>query len=209
MGTTQVIILNGPPGSGKDVIAKEIVRLHSGAKHVQFKEILYDHTADLFDVDLNWFRYVSNDRAKKELPNEKLQLPVDLYQLLCNYLGVGGEEIETGSVNISPREALIYTSELHYKPRYGKDYFGKKAAENLSEGVLNVFSDGGFKEEVYPIVQKVGYNNLTLVHLHRQGKTFKGDSRQYVTGIPGIVPVGVWNNGTVKEAAEEILSLVK
>lgn len=110
---------------------------------------------------------------------------------------------------ISPREALIYTSELVYKPKYGKDYFGKCAAESLSEGVLNVFSDGGFKEEIIPLIDKVGYTNITLVHLYRKHTSFAGDSREYIHDVVGIIPVEVHNNSTIEEAAIEVLRLAE
>jgi hypothetical protein len=82
----------------------------------------------------------------------------------------------------SRREALIYVSEEIIKPTHGSDYFGKKAAEEMQPNVLYCFSDGGFKEELIPIINKLGAENIILIQLTREGCSFSSDSRRYING---------------------------
>lgn len=154
---TKVVILNGPPNCGKDTLADLMYHEYTGAKVARraMKDGLYDLTADLFLVDREWFRIVCADRARKEAPMKRL----------------GGR---------SPREALIYVSEQVVKPAFGHDYFGRYAAENLEQGALNIFSDGGFVEEAIPVLNVVGADNVLLVQIYREGCSFDGDSRNYL-----------------------------
>ena len=82
---TRAVILNGPPGSGKDTLADAFASAFSTERRA-FKDGLIDLTADLLLVDRDWFRLVCADRDEKETPKEQL----------------GGR---------SPRQALIYVSE--------------------------------------------------------------------------------------------------
>ena len=154
------VILNGPPGCGKDTIANKIVSQSNFVKH-QFKDALYEHTAKHFQVDLDKFTHFASDR---ELKDSK------------SLAGLGSR---------TPRQALIHVSEEVYKPRYGTDYFGKVEAGRVREhkgrmgGKLNViYPDGGFESEVPPIESE--FDLVIIVRLHRDGFTFEGDSRNYL-----------------------------
>ena len=154
---TKVVILNGPPNCGKDTLADAMWHDYTGAQVERraMKDGLIDLTADLLLVDREWFRVVCADRDWKEEPMDRL----------------GGR---------SPRQALIYVSEEVVKPAFGSDYFGRYAANNLEQGALNIFSDGGFVEEVIPLLNAVGLDNVLLVQLFRNGCSFEGDSRSYL-----------------------------
>lgn len=172
----KVVILNGAPGSGKDEGAKHIVSVLRGqgilARHCEFKERLFTLTRVIYGLTiLEWERLYT--RENKEKPSGRLQ-------------------------GLSPRQALIHISEDIVKPNFGKDYFGVAAAEDLTEGV-NVFSDGGFVEEVRPIISKVGVRNVLIIRIHRAGHTFKGDSRKYLPDGFGPLVIDVENNGTLEE----------
>ena len=154
---TKVVILNGPPNCGKDTLADAMWHDYTGAQVERraMKDGLIDLTADLLLVHRGWFRAVCADRDWKEEPMDRL----------------GGR---------SPRQALIYVSEEVVKPAFGSDYFGRYAANNLEQGALNIFSDGGFVEEVIPLLNAVGLDNVLLVQLFRNGCSFEGDSRSYL-----------------------------
>lgn len=150
----KIVFLNGPKDSGKDYLGSVAAAACNGFT-AQFKEKLYQHTADLFKVPLEWFKVVANDRIAKELPNELLQ-------------------------GYSPRAALIFTSENVYKPIFGKDYFGKQTLGALEDG-LTFITDSGFREEAETIVNAVGAENCLLVNLYRDGRGFDAtDSRGYI-----------------------------
>lgn len=150
-------IFNGPPGSGKDE-ACHFLKTNYGYKHLQFKDQLFIDTADHFGVSLNWFLSDYHDRTLKEASRPELN-------------------------GLSKREALIYVSESVIKPKHGKDYFGKRTAEKVDLNLNHCFSDGGFIEEVYPLINRVGPENICLVQLYRTGCSFSSDSRNYIHGI--------------------------
>lgn len=162
------VVLNGPPGCGKDTIANRIVEkglvenlgkplFH---KH-QFKDALYEHTAKHFKVDLDKFIHYASDRDLKDSKS---------------LAGLGGR---------TPRQALIHVSEEIYKPREGVDYFGRVEAARVREhkgrlgGIINViYPDGGFESEVPPIESE--FDAVLIIRLHRDGFNFEGDSRNYL-----------------------------
>ena len=174
---TPIIILNGPPGVGKDTIANALDAQH-GVMHMRVKDELYRNAYELFlktmmprDIKCRGispaeFVAACTDREIKEKPMKWLN-------------------------GLSPREALIFTSEKVFKPVLGNDYYGKAAAlradlflKKLSSTRCIVFSDGGFREEVEAIAS---CHDVLLVRLHREGFTFEGDSRSYLRGVNGVV----------------------
>lgn len=153
-------ILNGPPGVGKDTIAQFVVEHDKTFRQLEFKDGLYQATAELFKVDYTWFRRVAVDRILKETQMEVLK-------------------------DKTPREAMIETSEAHIKPNFGKEYFGQMLLETAARwSVYNNFivSDGGFVEEASVLVN--AGHNVTIVQLYCPGFTFDKDSRDYVL-VPG------------------------
>ena len=46
---------------------------------------------------------------------------------------------------------------------------------------VNVFSDGGFEEEIVPI-HKACDGNMMIIQIHRPGHDYSGDSRNYIHG---------------------------
>tara|TARA_B110000902_G_scaffold6205_1_gene7432 strand:- start:165 stop:788 length:624 start_codon:yes stop_codon:yes gene_type:complete len=150
-----IILFNGPPGSGKDHAADYYKQY--GFKHLSFKYQLFKETIKYFNVDKTWFMERYDDRSLKEVPTWKLG-------------------------NMSCREAMIYVSEEKIKPRYGLDHFGKLVAAEIDPNVDYCISDGGFIDELIPVIKKVGNNNFTLVQLTRDGHDFSTDSRRYFDG---------------------------
>ncbi len=150
-----IFIVNGPPGSGKDEACIYFASL--GYIHSSFKRKLIEETVEYFDVTTDWFLTGYDIRLIKERPEEKLS-------------------------GLSRRQALIHVSEDLIKPRYGNDYFGKMAAADLVLEKNYCFSDGGFVEELVPIINKLGAENIILIQLTREGCDFTSDSRRYING---------------------------
>lgn len=149
------VILNGPPGVGKDTLAEMLEEY--GFAHCAFKHQLYADTAIHYELDYTHFVAAATDRKTKEEP----------------YLEYG----------MTPRDMLIHVSENVMKPQFGEDYFGKAAAMNcLMQGfTLVVFSDGGFGAEVEQLDEF--FNHTIVVRLQREGYSFGGDSRTYLHGF--------------------------
>jgi len=152
-----IIILNGPPSSGKDTISA----LLSGKGFIiqNFKYRMHQIACTMLGWTMSdWLRFY-NDRSMKEVKHD--------------FLG-----------DKSTREFMIYISENIMKPLFGKDYFGKAAASEVKESFSchgyklgAVFADGGFPEEIPPL-GVVG--KILIVRLFRDGCTFQGDSRNYL-----------------------------
>jgi len=153
------VILNGPPGVGKDTLAERLEAY--GFHHQSFKTQLYRDTATHFRVDLDVFKAAATDRELKERP--------------------------FAPTGISPRDMMIYTSEKVMKPALGEDYYGKAAVQRCiwNDLPLVVFSDGGFKEEILPLQDL--YEHVVIFRLHRDGFDFNNDSRSYISDAYGNV----------------------
>jgi len=172
----KVVIFNGPAKSGKDTFAdmlsewiddndydydKEYTR-HSWGFRESFKETLITLTIKYYQISYNEWEERYDDRKLKEQSWDKL----------------GG---------LSQREALIDMSENKIKPILGNDFFGKAAAHEINIDDVNeerdvyIFSDGGFEDELKPIIDKVSAENVIVFRLHRDGYTFEGDSRDFLT----------------------------
>lgn len=154
-----IIILNGPPGTGKDEAC--LCLQSKGLKHLSFKEELFKATFAYFGVSKDWFMNDYNNRIIKEKPEPQLQV---------------------NGVSLSRRDALIYVSEQYLKPKYGNDYFGIQASKNIEPELDYCFSDGGFIDELIPIINKIGTDNICIVQLTREGCDFSSDSRRYFDG---------------------------
>ena len=79
------------------------------------------------------------------------------------------------------REFMIWISETVVKPLFGNQQFGKLMSEHIQlcdEGFSFVCTDGGFPDEVIRLVEDG--HDVTLVRLFMDGKTFAGDSRNYI-----------------------------
>lgn len=149
-----IIILNGPPGVGKDTIGNLLAK-KTRWQPLSFKTPMWDLAkAALGQVTYEKFCAHYNDRDTKEAPQD--------------YLG-----------GFSPREFFIHISERWCKPVFGDEYFGERLLRDAQSCRTNVIvTDGGFPKEVIPMLQ-LGMQVL-IVRLHREGYSFAGDSRDYI-----------------------------
>jgi hypothetical protein len=200
-----LVIFNGPPGTGKDECCL-FMEQSNGFEHKTFKKALFVETCKFFNVSFEWFMNGYDDRSIKEAPSSRLN-------------------------GMSRREAMIHVSEEIVKPMYGKDFFGSEVSKSLEMNVDYCFSDGGFKEELMPIIDKFGVENICLIQLTREGCDFSSDSRRYLNGnlieefiigketpikkshiLPKKFAVNTYrihNNGTMKELYGQIEKICK
>jgi hypothetical protein len=168
----RILWLNGPPGSGKDTAAAAILRHGDvSAREYKMKAPIYRALQGFFDIPDHTFKRLVNEYKEGETPHM-----------------LGG----------IPRKEMISFSEDWVKKRFGEAAFGHLALRTLSKATgvrLTVISDCGFVHEMRPIIEHYGVQNCALVHLHREGCSFVGDSRSYVDPMefPGIKYVKVIN----------------
>ena len=166
---TKIVLLNGPPGCGKDVLADYIEMASEDVNRVSFKDPLYDLMCAIYDIKIGELLSLSYDRGLKEQP-----LPV--------------------FDGLSYREAIIKVSEGAIKPNYGKDFFGRSAAKRIIPGCVNVFSDSGFMEEVIPLFEVVPWAEVLLVRIEGRGN-FDNDSRSYLDPNEFHMSITLHNSG--------------
>ena len=156
MSNKTVIILNGPPGSGKDTIA-DFIAAEFNAEHLRFKTKLYAITALINNLDFDEFMKIATDQNTKD--SVKL------------------------ARGLTARQLIIETSENVIKPYYGKEYFGNDVGDSIlkSDKSLFVLSDGGFPEELSSMIGVgcLNYSDVVIVKLYRTGCNFDNDSRTY------------------------------
>lgn len=166
-----VFIFNSPPNSGKDFACGKMLEHFKNSQHLMFKEQLYEKAAALAGLDLQLFKPLATDRDTKEVPTK----------LLSGY---------------SPRQWMIHVSEDLVKPKFGSSFFGKQVAAKITADVVFI-SDGGFYDEILPLTEK---HSVFLVQISREGCSFEGDSRRYITEEEanqlGCKIVKIHNNGT-------------
>ena len=157
----KVLILNGPPGIGKDTLANmlcEVAPIIRG----EFKHFLYVEAAQWIQDHVKGAENITTAIVKARNENRDLkELPWFL--------------------ELSVRRILQIVSEDVVKPAMGKDYFGRVAAEYwYGKHIHHVISDGGFSEEVNAVCDKFGAENVTVIRLKAPGFTFETDSRKYL-----------------------------
>jgi len=162
MNLNVAILLNGPPGVGKDTLADILCKDPQFLK-MEYKEGLRQATISHFHIH-EFAEYALNLFADRELK----EVSSDLFD------------------GLTPREALIHVDTV-LKEKHGKSMVGEWAAKavqdeiqfNEKNNLVFVFSDSGFEEEARQVAEMV---DLTIVvRLRHNDFNFDNDSRDYVT----------------------------
>ncbi|QGH76765.1 hypothetical protein [Escherichia phage BEK3] len=152
----KIIILNGPASIGKDTIGNALCYDYRCIK-TSLKRPMFEIAESILGVEaFSKFITAYDDRDQKEMPQSFL----------------GGKTC---------REFMIWISETVVKPLFGNQQFGKLMSEHINlcdEGFTFVCTDGGFTDEVIKLVEDG--HDVTVVRLFMDGKTFAGDSRNYI-----------------------------
>lgn len=152
----KIIILNAPPGAGKDTIGELIEKwAKKHVVHMSFKAQMFDIARAMLGArNYEAFIEAYNDRNRKERPLKFLN-------------------------GKSPRQFMIWISEDVIKPQFGNGYFGKRFSDDAKGCEYPIIcTDGGFPDEVTALILRG--HTVKLCRLHRDGYTFEGDSRNYI-----------------------------
>jgi hypothetical protein len=157
--SNKILLLNAPSGAGKDTIGKCLQDTY-GCELKAFKTALYCSAYPFTNCNnYGQFIHYCTDRTLKEKRSGYFR-------------------------GMSPRDFLIFVSEVMTKPNFGKDFFGKKSADSISIGDFErgvVFTDSGFIEETLPIINEFSGNNIYIIQFTGQGfNDFEGDSRNFI-----------------------------
>ena len=103
----RILILNGPPNSGKDTLADNLIKTDCEEWYkASFKTVLYEQTADYYHMDVDRFITIASNRVLKEMSYPELDFK-------------------------SPRQAMIHVSENITKPEHGNDYYGLAMVDQI------------------------------------------------------------------------------
>lgn len=162
----KIILLNGPPSSGKDTAAKHIYsKLHTNTAGVLFERFsapLKTAFAAITGKTYNHYYEVAWYEEHKEK--------------IIPWLGV------------SYRQWQIDFSEKFMKKYYGDDIFGKLFVERIMAKQMSatnpykvaVVPDSGFDIEIEYLEKHLNIDDILLIRCHRDGYDFSKDSRNYV-----------------------------
>lgn len=188
MNKLRIVLLNGPPGSGKDTLA---------------------------DAFINKYRVLGIiAKGDPSFVVEKAKFAAPIKRAQAAFFDMYEDDLDIEKDNpilpgqVKPRRGLINLSEIWAKPLFGVDVFGQILAKEIRNGMehspptaytrLVIVSDGGFVPEAQVLINEFG-DSVHVVKLYRQGTDFSSDSRQYLP--EGTVPLtNMWrlgNNGTV------------
>ncbi len=130
------------------------------------------------------------------------------------YLGARGWDMEPDAFDavkgepqglldgMSWRQTYIHYSEKVIKPLHGEHWFGCQfvRAAKASGAETVIVPDSGFVEEAEVVAEAFGAKNVRLIRMHREGCTFAGDSRNWISldhiGVPAH---DVHNDGSLAE----------
>lgn len=149
-----VVLLNGPPGAGKDTLGNAL-KVNFDARLLKFSEPL---------------KY-----AVLAMMNIRDMHPEDMED-------IKDEPLEA-LLGFSYRELQIWLSESCMKKKFGKDVFGKLLARRVQSSTSAPFTaitDSGFESEAETLIDELGYKQVYLIRVHRTEHDFSNDSRGYL-----------------------------
>jgi hypothetical protein len=177
MAMGKIILLNGPPSSGKDTAAKHIRDWYHGQRDMSDQE--------------QWNNRCALDRMSMPIKRAfagTMSLPIDA-DGNCQPWESKKEEV-IPEFGISYRQWQIDFSESFLK-KYDEAIFGTllstRIERRFAKGIANlvVIPDCGFKIEIETLYANFDPKDILLVRCHRNGFNFVGDSRSYVRAPKG------------------------
>lgn len=193
--SVRIIILTGPPGSGKNTLADALLQSSDSCNvHIkEYSDVLYAALNCLFGNDMI---DCSQMKASKDAPFNKI----------FDYV---------------PREELIALSEHFTKYRYGQMHFGLVMAKRIIESMTDWHEDksmtimpGGFEKETEALAKIFGAENICTIQLIRDNCDFLFDSRGYLSE-DFLLNLGIMNRyiynieGDITHALRKVIAFLR
>lgn len=190
----KLILVNGPPRSGKDTVGQILQSYHESSSP---RAVYLAKMAGALKTATHALYSELTKDVEFPLKHDAFEAVKD--QPCDEFLGA------------TPRQAYIAVSEQLVKPLHGQSTWGRILANNLSKDWLArdaadyvVVTDSGFAPEAIPLMELFGVENTVLLHLYRPGTDFSKDSRNYIR-LPGINSVpGIVNDGSLYDLAVKL-----
>ena len=208
----KVYLFNAPPRAGKGIsascLSSNIIDKGGIACIREFKDELIKITSAGLGISVSQFLDGYDEKTydylnrKSYYVSTKVQLSTEWWKDMPLY--------RINNKLYSKREALIHFSEIVIKPSFGEDAFGKALVSTLPEEGVVCIADGGFPQELQPVIDYVGAENVTVVRIIREGCTFDNDSRDYLEPVmlKGKVKfVNINNNSTVESYENKLIKM--
>lgn len=197
----KVVVINGPPGSGKDTLANAL----------------------LHDVDLRRNNVMQLERFSRPLKRALCAFFGYNISGIDDYSSLEIDKNEDKLYGQSYRNLQIALSETLAKPKLGEDIFGKLLVERVERAYklaiekhkwaladdqyVVVIPDSGFLVELRPVVAHFGYPNVCVVKLFRSTANYSKDSRGYLPTSAlldlGVKQIILRNDGTESQFRAE------
>lgn len=184
MAKHKVVFLNAPKRAGKDTAGMALLKHYDGRVRLyEMKRPIDAALRGFFNVDITTW---NGWELHKDEP--------------------GGITFNDHSL----RQLKISFSEEWAKQVFGEAVFGQRAVDHLrgpTSSGITVITDSRFRSEAEPVVQHFGLPNCLLLHIHRSGHTFDGDSGSYWE-IPELTTVDVYNQFDLDLYQQQIVRVV-
>lgn len=209
---SKIILFNGPKGSGKDESCKFLKSKYPNFHNFNINEHLAKKTKELFLLDSyesHVFDKAYADRELKDKPldflrttNNDLLLELKKFSVTDRFFYQWTKQFEDA---LSPREAMIFASEVYYKPKFGDDCWIKSLVEEIANedcdpnSVVSYYvcNSAGFDSEIMAITGEFRPENVLLIEIRDRGN-YGGDSRNFISNFVkeslNINSVSVYNN---------------
>lgn len=179
----RIILLNGPPGSGKDTLGPVLARAYGGLTLNKFSAPIKAAVCDLFDMK------PADIEQYKDAPTPILQ--GRSYRQLQIDLG-------TWARHTYGEEMFALLAARRFMRNWKRNYRGA------------VFTDLGFPIEAQVLSELLPSRRMVITRVIRAGTTFANDSRGYVDGERfGVPTFDIHNDGTPEETVDTIKRVIQ
>ena len=183
----KIICLNGAPRSGKDTVGEILKSLSSDVSLMKFAAPLDDIAKTILAVPEEQYRVLREEKKDQLLEGSRSTM----------------------------RDLLIGISENLLKPIFGRTYFADAAADKIHHHLhkyrvlrtepsdIFVITDCGFQYEYDRFKERMDELKIPtkLVQIQRDGTSFEGDSREFVTDPK---QYSLMNNGTLEDLKAKV-----